>query len=199
MPPRSQTTVGMAVETTVISIAAIERLSSSETTVSGRLVFIVPNRCARAREGARSTTRLESARFLQRCRVDAVALAGWRGAVLEDVAQMAAAAAAVHLHPLHAVARIPLRGDGARVGRAREARPAGAALELVVGAEQLRAAARAHEAPRLVVVPQRSAEGALGALLAEHAILLERQLAAPLIVGLLDLLVHGAADYTPSA
>src|SRR5712664_3541905 len=41
MPPRSPTTVGMAVETTVISIAAIERLSNSEMTVSGRLVFIV--------------------------------------------------------------------------------------------------------------------------------------------------------------
>src|SRR3954471_20008989 len=40
MPPRSPTTVGMAVETTVISIAAMERLSRSETTVRGRLVFI---------------------------------------------------------------------------------------------------------------------------------------------------------------
>src|SRR3954462_5384379 len=40
MPPRSPTTVGIAVETTVISIAAMERLSSSETTVSGRFVFI---------------------------------------------------------------------------------------------------------------------------------------------------------------
>src|SRR6266446_9046043 len=40
MPPRSPTTVGMAVETTVISIAAIERLSNSEMTVSGRFVFI---------------------------------------------------------------------------------------------------------------------------------------------------------------
>src|SRR2546430_11658317 len=147
MPPRSPTTVGMAVETTVISIAAIERLSSSETTVSGRLVFIVPNRCARAPEGARSTTRLESARFLQRCRVDAVALAGWRGAVLEDVAEMAAAAAAVHLHPLHAVARIPLRGHGARVGRAREAPPARAPLGLAAGPGQLRPAARAPELP----------------------------------------------------
>src|ERR1700693_469690 len=39
MPPRSPTTVGMAVETTVISIAAIEMLRRSETTVSGRLVF----------------------------------------------------------------------------------------------------------------------------------------------------------------
>src|SRR6202171_4292940 len=41
MPPRSPTTVGIAVETTVISIAAIERLSNREMTVSGRFVFIV--------------------------------------------------------------------------------------------------------------------------------------------------------------
>src|SRR5258708_18669887 len=40
MPPRSPTTVGMAVDTTVISMAAIDRLSSRATTVSGRLVFI---------------------------------------------------------------------------------------------------------------------------------------------------------------
>src|SRR5467141_2922518 len=199
MPPRSPTTVGMAVETTVISIAAIERLKRSETTVSGRLVFIVANRCVCAREGARSSARLESARLLQRRRVDAVALAGRRGPVLEHVAEMTAAPAAVHLHPLHAVARIAFGGDGAGVRRAREARPAGAALELVVGAEQLRAAARAEEAPRLVIVPQRSTEGALGPLLAQHAILLERQLAAPLFVALLDLVVHGAADSNPSA
>src|ERR1700737_5536438 len=41
MPPRSPTTLGMGVETTVISIAAIERLSNREMTVSGRFVFIV--------------------------------------------------------------------------------------------------------------------------------------------------------------
>src|SRR6267143_2539814 len=199
MPPRSPTTVGMAVETTVISIAAIERLKRSETTVSGRLVFIVANRCVCAREGARSSARPRSARLLQRRRVDAVALAGRCGPVLEHVAEMSAAPAAVHLHALHAVARIALRGDRAGVGGAREARPPGAALELVVGAEQLGAAARAHEAPGLVIVPQRSAEGALGPLLAEHAVLLQRQLAAPLLLALLDLLVHGAADSSPSA
>src|SRR5947209_13991187 len=50
MPPRSPTTVGMAVETTVISIAAMDRLRRSETTVSGRFVFIDRGRC-RARAG----------------------------------------------------------------------------------------------------------------------------------------------------
>src|SRR6266478_8482145 len=52
MPPRSPTTVGMAVETTVISIAAIERLSKSEMTVSGRFVFIERTRCGIRDRGA---------------------------------------------------------------------------------------------------------------------------------------------------
>src|SRR3989440_12985611 len=62
MPPRSPTTVGMAVETTVISIAAIERLSSRETTVRGRLVFIVRGRCAGRREDATVRSRTGGAR-----------------------------------------------------------------------------------------------------------------------------------------
>src|SRR5256885_462755 len=39
MPPKSLTTVGMAVETTVISSAAMKRLRASATVVSGRCVF----------------------------------------------------------------------------------------------------------------------------------------------------------------
>ena len=40
IPPRSPTTVGMAVDTTVISIAAIDRLSRAGITVGRRLVLI---------------------------------------------------------------------------------------------------------------------------------------------------------------
>src|SRR5438445_10273445 len=154
----------------------------------------------RSRPSRRTCTpRPPSVPLLQRRRVDAVALARRCGPILEHVAEMAAAPTAVHLHPLHAVARIPCRGDRAGLGRAREAGPAGAALEFVVRAEQLGAASRAEEAARLVVVPKRAAEGALGPLLAEDAVLLGRQLAAPLFVAFLDLVVHGAADTNPSA
>src|SRR6267378_1197778 len=57
MPPRSPTTVGMAVETTVISIAAIDRLRRRETTVSGRLVFIAGNGCPSGRREATADSR----------------------------------------------------------------------------------------------------------------------------------------------
>src|ERR1700682_3422786 len=132
-----------------------------------------------------------SARLLQRGRVDAVALAGRRWSVLEDMTEVASAAAAMHLDPLHSVARVARRGDGARVGRTREAGPARPAVELLLGAEELRAATRAEIAAGLVIVPELAAEGALGARLSEHAGLLERQLAAPLIIALVDRVVHG--------
>src|SRR5438067_10537580 len=105
------------------------------------------------------------------------------------------------MHPdrSHPVARVALGGDGAAVGRAREPRPAGAAVELGLGAEELGAAAGAEEAAGLVVVPERAGEGALGALLTENAVLLGRQLAAPLLVGLLYALVHGAGIVIPIA
>src|SRR5262249_38617119 len=80
-----------------------------------------------------------------------------------------------------------------------EARPAGAAVELVLGAEELGAAASADEAARLVVVPERSGEGRLGALLAQNAELLGRQLAAPLFLGLANAIVHGAGIVAPIA
>src|SRR6266850_1734440 len=47
----------MAVETTVISIAAIDRLRRRETTVSGRLVFIAGNGCPSGRREATADSR----------------------------------------------------------------------------------------------------------------------------------------------
>src|SRR3954463_12338505 len=123
-----------------------------------------------------------SARLLQRRRIDAIALAGGRRPVLEDVPEMSAAAAAMHLDPLHPVARIAIRSHRARIPRPREARPAAAALELFLGAEELRSAARAEIPSRLVVVPQGAGEGALGAFLPQDPVLLGRQLAAPFFV-----------------
>src|SRR4051794_22676604 len=110
---------------------------------------------------------MASARLLQRSRIDAVALAGGRRAVLEDVPEMSAAAAAMHFDALHPVAAVALRRDRACIRGPGEARPAGPALELVLRPEQLGAAACAQVLPRRVVVPERSAERALGRLLAQ--------------------------------
>src|SRR5260370_31304454 len=96
----------------------------------------------------------------------------------------------MHLDALHPVADVALGGDGAWVGGSRDTGPAAAALELLPGAKELGAAARAKVAAGLVVIPERASERALGGLLAKHAILLGRQLAAPLLVALLDLVVH---------
>src|SRR5438034_146261 len=80
---------------------------------------------------------------LQRRRIDAVAQAGRAGAVVEDVAEMAAAFRAQHLGADHAVADIVFLVDMAiRRGRGK-ARPAAAGIEFRVGFEQRLAAAGA--------------------------------------------------------
>src|SRR3989454_11799649 len=111
--------------------------------------------------------------------MDAVAPARGRRTILEAVPEVPAAPAAVHLAALHPVARVALGGDGARVGGTREARPTGAAVELVLGAEELRATAGAEEAPRLVVVPERAVDCAIGGFLTEQAVLVRGQLLPP--------------------
>src|SRR5690349_5154670 len=140
-----------------------------------------------------------SARLLQGRRVDAIALAGGRRAVLEDVAEMSAAAPAMHLDALHSVTAVALQTHRARIGGPCEARPAGAALELLLRPEQLGAAAGAEEPSGLVVVVESARERPLGALLPQHAVLLRRQLAAPLLVGLPDLVAHGDRIVPPSS
>src|SRR6185369_6606584 len=71
----------------------------------------------------------------ERDRVDAVALAGRRRAVVEHVPEVAAAARAVHLVARHAERVVLADLDAARLDRLPEARPAGAALELRARAE----------------------------------------------------------------
>src|SRR6185295_18671954 len=86
---------------------------------------------------------------------------------------------------------VGLRLDRLAARRLVEARPAAARLVLRVGDEELGAAARtAVDAVGLRVV-EHARPGALGALLAEHVVLLGRQLATPLLVSLLNLLRHG--------
>src|SRR6202011_4379457 len=73
---------------------------------------------------------------LERRRVDAVAQAGRLRAVVEDVAQVATAIAALHFGAAHAVAAVRFRLDGFLLGRGVEARPARTRVELLVRAEQ---------------------------------------------------------------
>src|SRR5262245_57915142 len=99
---------------------------------------------------------------------------------------MAAAAPAMHLRAQHAPAAVRGGADGV-VERLIEAGPASAAVELGGRGEQRQVAAGAvvHAGPILLV--ERAGEGALGAVLAQHIVLLGREQLLPLLVGLGDL------------
>src|ERR1700722_17418251 len=110
-----------------------------------------PPPCRSPAGGGERSVRLE----VHRHPVDALALVGRRRTVREDVAEMAAAAAAIHLGADHAVAPVLDGLGGAGLGIV-EARPAGAALELGVRLEQGLAAARAREGAGAFLVVERA-------------------------------------------
>src|SRR5690349_5161044 len=117
---------------------------------------------------------------VERDGVDAVAQPGRRGAVLEHVAEVPAAPRAVHLRARHAERPVLARLDAALRDRPPVARPAGARVELLIRVEQRRAAARAAIDAVRVVIVEAAGERVLGALLAQHPVLLGRQPPAPL-------------------
>src|SRR5262245_34900583 len=133
---------------------------------------------------------------VERAGVDAVAQARRAGAVGEDVAEVAAAARTRHLRPHHPVGRVDLRVDAVERGRLDEARPAGARVELRLGAEQLRPTAGAAVDARLLRVDVGAGEGPLGALPAQHLVLLRAELGPPIGVRLLDALAHTTTAVT---
>src|SRR5919197_1824942 len=128
------------------------------------------------------------ARFqVERAGVDAVALAGRRGAVREHVPEVAAAGAARHLGADHPVAAVLVQLDVGVLARLSEARPAGARVELGVRAEQLGSAAGTAVDPAFLGVHVAAGERRLGALATQDLVLLGRKLLTPLLVCLLDL------------
>src|SRR5262249_34335396 len=116
--------------------------------------------------------------------VDAIAQPGGLGPVLEDVAEVRVAPAAMHLDPAHAVAVVRLDRNALFLRRLPEARPAAARIDLVMGAEQLGAATHAPVASLVVVVPVDAGEGRFRSLLAGNVKLLGRELRPPFLVGL---------------
>src|SRR5579864_1518746 len=127
----------------------------------------------------------------QRKPVHAVTQPGRLRPVVEDMAEMAAAAAAMHLGPRHAEGAVLGGGDGI-VQRLVEARPAGAALELGLGGEQRQVAASAGEDALAMLLQKRARPGTFGAFLAQDFILLRRELRPPFGVGLLDFELFGS-------
>src|SRR5678810_939528 len=106
---------------------------------------------------------------LQREAVVAVALAGRRRAVVEEVALVAAAAHAVVFGARHDHLVVDLEGHRARQ-RFPEARPAGAALKLGRGREQRQLAAGTDEAALALLVVERARARGLGAFEAKDLI-----------------------------
>src|SRR5260370_12189854 len=122
----------------------------------------------------------------QRKAVHAVAKAGRFRPVVEDVAEMAAAAAAVNFGPQHPKSTVFGLADGV-LERLIKTRPAGAALEFRFRGEQRQIAAGAGEDALAMLLEQRARTGALGPFLAQDFVLLRRQLRAPFRIGLFHL------------
>src|SRR5262245_64872656 len=91
----------------------------------------------------------------------------------------------MHLGARHEVAAIRRRGSGP-FNWFEEARPARTALEFRTRLEQRQAASHARERTRPLLVEQRTRSGAFGTVLAEHVVLLGRQLLAPFRFRLCD-------------
>src|SRR6266849_5230149 len=123
---------------------------------------------------------------LQGDAVHAVPKARGLGTIVEDVAEMPSAPAAVHFRANHeelAVGRSPDRSlEGGP-----EAGPARAAVELRVRGKERQVAAGAGIGAAPVLLVERARPGMLRAVLAQHPELLGRQEAAPLRLGPGDL------------
>src|SRR5205823_14362447 len=113
-----------------------------------------------------------------------------RGAIVEEVAEVALACRAEDLGAPHAVAGIGLGLHPVRRSGRGEAGPTTAGVELRLRVEELVAAPGAAEDAGLVVVPVLPREGPLRALFAQHMVLLARQRVAPRSVVLLRLFSH---------
>ena len=119
---------------------------------------------------------------VQSARVDAVAQAGGVRTVVEHVSEVASAAAAQDLGPPHPEAAVLANLDVLRDGRLVEAGPAGAGIELGVGAEQLGATAGAVVHPVVLDVHVLARERPLGAVAAQDLVLVGREALPPLLV-----------------
>src|SRR4051794_27157000 len=117
--------------------------------------------------------------------VDAVAQAGRFRSIVEDVAEVTAAATAMNFSPQHPK-RAVLGFADCILERLIETRPTRAALELGLRGEQRQIATGAGEGALAVLLQQRAGTWALGPLLAQDLVLLRRELCAPFRVGFFD-------------
>jgi hypothetical protein len=101
--------------------------------------------------------------------VHAVPQPGGLGTIVKDMAEMAAASAAMHLGAGHEKAAVGLRLDGV-VDRCEEARPACPAVELGIRGKQWLAATGTVVNARAILLIEQTGAGAFGAVLAQHSV-----------------------------
>jgi hypothetical protein len=104
-----------------------------------------------------------------------------RRPIRKNMAQMAAAAAAMHLGAYHAMAPIPALLDGAFAGIVKT-RPASAAIEFFARHEKALSAAGAHEGAGAFFMVEGAAARRLRAMRAHHSILFRREKAPPFFI-----------------
>ena len=108
-----------------------------------------------------------------------------RRPIRKNMAQMAAAAAAMHLGAYHAMAPIPAVLDGAFAGIVKT-RPARAAIEFFARHEKTLSASRADKYAWPLFMIEGAASRCLRAMRAHHAILFRREKAPPFLIGVGD-------------
>ena len=120
---------------------------------------------------------------VERSRVDAVSLAGWIRAILEQMAEVSSTLRTNHFGATHAKAVIRPELDVVLIDHVVKARPSRSGLKLGVGVKERSVTDHATVHPVALMVPVLPAEGPFGALLLRNVVLLLTQLAAELLVG----------------
>ena len=160
------------------------------------LAAIAPFGCAREQMRVLAVAFLDELRRgdeAHRRGVHAVAHAGRTRAVVEQVAEVRVGVSRANLRARHAQRAIGLRRDVLGHERTREARPAGAGLELVGRAEERLAGDDVHVNARLVVVPICVLERPLGGFVLRDLVLQRRELFLQAVVGRFLERFHGVA------
>ena len=127
---------------------------------------------------------------IKRSRVDAVAQARRRGAIVKDVALVRPAHGTMNLRASHEEAAILFGLDVPLVNWFVEAWPTRTGVELRLGAKERRAAANAAIDAFFFVVPVPARKSPLGAFLPRDSVLLGSKLLTPFFVSLSHFIYH---------
>lgn len=136
--------------------------------------------------------------------VDAVALVRRPRTIVEYVSQVGITLGAENLGTAHKKALVRFGADVLALHRLGEARPARAGIKLGVGIEEGGTAADTGVGAWILAVVILAGESALGAFLTRNTVLLWRELLAPFLVGLTDLVAlrgfvaHRLISYRPT-